>query len=359
MAQWTPPPNTPLLPDPTRDSIWRRWFEYFYRTVKALIAEIATQVVGPASSTDNAVARWDGATGKLLKNSGVIIDNSNNVTGVVNLNATGNLQVDGNTILGNAAGDTLTINAGTWTYGANWTATRTSALVAGEQVVLTQQVSVTGDAGGTSAFAGTFFNTVVGGANHVQTARGAVSTLDLGGSADITGAIGHLYRITITGTGDVDAAQSLRTSLQLNSAGNLADASGIFVGNPVLASTGTITKFRAITTPALGNALIAECIGISIANMTGSPIMTGIESELSAGSGKKNLNITGTADNSLAGPLYLAQDNKTQQTASAMLAGTGAPNNANGNNGDYYFRGDGGVATHIYFKSAGTWAGII
>ena len=36
-------------------------------------------VVGPASSTDNAVARFDLATGKLIQNSGVIIDDSNNL----------------------------------------------------------------------------------------------------------------------------------------------------------------------------------------------------------------------------------------------------------------------------------------
>src|SRR5574341_21444 len=37
-------------------------------------------VVGPASSTDNAIVRFDGATGKLVQNSGVIVDDSNNVT---------------------------------------------------------------------------------------------------------------------------------------------------------------------------------------------------------------------------------------------------------------------------------------
>jgi microcystin-dependent protein len=39
-------------------------------------------VVGPASTTDNAVARFDATTGKLIQNSGVIIDDSNNVSGV-------------------------------------------------------------------------------------------------------------------------------------------------------------------------------------------------------------------------------------------------------------------------------------
>lgn len=39
-------------------------------------------VVGPASATDNAVARFDGTTGKLVQNSGIVIDDSNNVTGM-------------------------------------------------------------------------------------------------------------------------------------------------------------------------------------------------------------------------------------------------------------------------------------
>jgi hypothetical protein len=42
-------------------------------------------VVGPASATDNAIARYDGTTGKLIQNSGVAIDDSNNVTGIANL----------------------------------------------------------------------------------------------------------------------------------------------------------------------------------------------------------------------------------------------------------------------------------
>lgn len=37
-------------------------------------------VQGPVSSTDNAIARFDGATGQQIQNSGVIVDDSNNVT---------------------------------------------------------------------------------------------------------------------------------------------------------------------------------------------------------------------------------------------------------------------------------------
>lgn len=42
-------------------------------------------VVGPASATDNAVVRFDGTTGKLVQNSAVIVDDTNNVTGMTTL----------------------------------------------------------------------------------------------------------------------------------------------------------------------------------------------------------------------------------------------------------------------------------
>jgi hypothetical protein len=45
-------------------------------------------LIGPASSTDNAIARFDSTTGKIIQNSGVTIDDSNNVSGVAQLNIT-------------------------------------------------------------------------------------------------------------------------------------------------------------------------------------------------------------------------------------------------------------------------------
>lgn len=45
-------------------------------------------VVGPASATDSAVARFDATTGKLLQNSPVTIGDTGNVAGVANLTAT-------------------------------------------------------------------------------------------------------------------------------------------------------------------------------------------------------------------------------------------------------------------------------
>lgn len=60
-------------------------------TTHRLLVDIpsgAGDVTGPASSTDNAIVRFDGTTGKLLQNSGVLISDTNNITGVGSLTAT-------------------------------------------------------------------------------------------------------------------------------------------------------------------------------------------------------------------------------------------------------------------------------
>lgn len=60
-------------------------------------------VVGPAGATDNAVARFDSTTGKLIQNSGVIIDDSNNITGVASLTASATITALTGVINGAAA----------------------------------------------------------------------------------------------------------------------------------------------------------------------------------------------------------------------------------------------------------------
>jgi hypothetical protein len=67
-------------------------------------------VVGPASATDNAVARYDTTTGKLIQNSLVIIDDTGSVTGVNALTAE-SLTVNNNATLGSSNTDTLEVNA--------------------------------------------------------------------------------------------------------------------------------------------------------------------------------------------------------------------------------------------------------
>jgi len=68
-------------------------------------------VVGPGSSTDNAVARFDLATGKLIQNSAVTIDDSGNISGINNITGldtnlvTGTAGTNGNLAQWNSDGD--------------------------------------------------------------------------------------------------------------------------------------------------------------------------------------------------------------------------------------------------------------
>jgi hypothetical protein len=87
----------------------------------------------------------------------------------------------------------------------------------------------------------------------------------------------------------------------------------------------------------------------------------GMRSDLAAAANTFNLYCGGTADNAVAGAFYFAKETKVIQATAAMYAGSGVPNNANGNNGDYYFRSDtpGTAAQRLYVKSAGVWVGVV
>jgi hypothetical protein len=75
---------------------------------------------GPASSTDNAVCRFDGTSGALLQNSGVILDDSNNMSGVGTL-ASGAITSSGTLTLSNVSTDITTGTNEALTLNANGT----------------------------------------------------------------------------------------------------------------------------------------------------------------------------------------------------------------------------------------------
>lgn len=54
-----------------------------------IVGNMAALVTGPATATDNAIARYDGTTGELIQDSGVIIDDLDNVTGAKSFRTTG------------------------------------------------------------------------------------------------------------------------------------------------------------------------------------------------------------------------------------------------------------------------------
>lgn len=73
-------------------------------------------VTGPASSTDNALPRFDGTSGKILQASSVIVSDANAITGVASIDVTGNVTVggtvDGVDVAADAAALTAHVGAG-------------------------------------------------------------------------------------------------------------------------------------------------------------------------------------------------------------------------------------------------------
>jgi hypothetical protein len=79
-------------------------------TITNTSPSLGGDVVGPASATDNAVARYDTTTGKLIQNSLVIIGDTGSVTGVNALTAE-SLTVNNDSTLGFSNADTLDVRA--------------------------------------------------------------------------------------------------------------------------------------------------------------------------------------------------------------------------------------------------------
>jgi hypothetical protein len=121
-------------------------------------------VTGPVSSTDNAIARYDGTTGDLIQNSGVTIDDSNNVSGVGTLVTTGDATINGITV-GEGAGsrdknvavgqNALTSN----TFGCGITAVGSNALCSNTASCCSTAVGSSALANSNTVFG---YNTAVG-----------------------------------------------------------------------------------------------------------------------------------------------------------------------------------------------------
>jgi hypothetical protein len=79
-------------------------------TITNTSPSLGGDVVGPASATDNAIARYDTTTGKLIQNSLVIVDDTGSVTGVNALTAQ-SLTVNNNATLGFSNTDTLDVRS--------------------------------------------------------------------------------------------------------------------------------------------------------------------------------------------------------------------------------------------------------
>jgi len=138
-------------------------------------------VVGPASATNTAIAIFDGTTGKLIKNTGVTIDGSNNVSGVAQLNATTldatNLEVTNLKAKDGTAAGSIADSTGVVTLASS---VLTTTAISGGTV---NNVTI----GGTTAAPGTFTNLA-----YTGTLTGGTGVVNIGSGQFVKDASGNV-----------------------------------------------------------------------------------------------------------------------------------------------------------------------
>ena len=82
---------------------------YVVGVTSPLQTQLNARVSGPASAADNALPRYDGTTGKLLQGSSVLVDDTNNMSGIVTLTTTGTINGASPTEIGYLVGVTSPI----------------------------------------------------------------------------------------------------------------------------------------------------------------------------------------------------------------------------------------------------------
>jgi hypothetical protein len=226
-------------------------------------------VYGPASATDNAIARFDLTTGKIIQNSGVIIDDSNNITGAGAITTTGVLTVPAGTVSAPAITTTGDTNTGIFFPAAD-----TIAFTEGG--VESMRITSTGDVGiGTASPALKFHvnSGALGGAASFQSTASVtdIYLVDAGTSSgqvrlrSVSNALAFLTntteRMRITSAGDVGiGTASASWDLTVSDGtifGGILPSSGVFVtgtysNHPVTIRTSDAERMRITATGDLG-----------------------------------------------------------------------------------------------------------
>lgn len=194
-----------------------------------------------------------------------------------------NFTTEANTTIGNAIGDTLTLNAGTVTIGNLQTVTQAAGTVAAGTVVLnTITRSFTGDAGGTTSL------------------RGYQEIIQNLGANPVSSIYGSRLFTRNSGTGLVSSGIGFASSIWSSGAGGFGTCEVFYAEAPTITAgtIGTLYGFRALNQ---GNASVTTATGFICNDFTNSTTMRAFHGEMSSGSGKFNLYMSGTADNILAG----------------------------------------------------------
>jgi len=249
-------------------------------TITNTSPSLGGDVVGPASATDNAIARFDTTTGKLLQNSVVLVGDTGVVTGVTELTASTKV-VSPHFDAQNSAGGQLRNASGTpqlqWGSGGG---NNVSVDVAINLNPANSQVDLSPTGTGTvrinPATAGTMNNMVIGGTTPLAiTGTTITATSFVGSGASLTNVVNSLTASTgISVSGSTGAVTVTNTAPDQTVA--LASGTGISVTGtyPNFTVTNTAPSSGGTVTSVTGTAPVVSSGGntpaISMAAATGS-----------------------------------------------------------------------------------------
>lgn len=261
-------------------------------------ADSSEGIQGPATATDNAVVRFNGASGSIAQNSGVLIDDSNNVSGIGTLASgaiTASSTVQGTRIISTIATGTAPLTVASTTRVSNL-----NAATSGNADTVTTNANLTGDvtsSGNATTIAtvnsnvGSFTNASV-----TVNAKGQVTAAS-NGSAPVTSVSGTSNRITSTGgaTPVIDISASYVGQASITTVGTLS-AGAVPLSLVTGLGTGIATAL-AINTGSAGAPVLFNGAGGTPSSMTATNL-SGTAASLTAGTVTTNANLTGDVTSS-------------------------------------------------------------
>jgi hypothetical protein len=240
------------------------------------VASSGGDVAGPASSTDNAIARFDGTTGKIVQNSTATVSDTGDATFK---SVVFNDPVHGTRTLSMSSGR-LTVDgdfdtSGTYRFGAGWcslsggnsTGLTLSQLSGGTGTFLLQPNSsgLIEMRNGTNPITTRIYNTYTDGSNYERGFfRWNTNVLEIGTEAAGTGTARNLKLSSAGGTTEISGSVSLPGGtangvIYLNSSKALTSGSALtFDGSAMVLNTSTTSDALRITQTGTGNALLVE-----------------------------------------------------------------------------------------------------
>ena len=165
------------------------------------------------------------------------------------------------------------------------------------------------------------------------TLTGALTAVSIDLNTNVVPGANAISAIVINIGATTRANTALEGALVIDSQATAARVVDLALANT--SGTPVIVRYRAATTP---NAVVMATLDLSTNVTSNANANVGLDIPIVA------------ADEDTTAPLRL--------NAMRVFVGTGAPNNANGTDGDEYHRKDGGALSSIYKKVAGAWLAI-